>query len=411
MSENQNAPQYQGRREAAAGYAGTAYSDDEISLVDLWRTLVKRRNVIAVSVVGALALAVTLVIVRPDSYVYSSTLEIGHYPSEAADRDLASLDSVENALSKLLDGYIPEALRRYFVEEEDQSRLRVTARNPRGSNLLVIEVKGTEDEGESLLRVLRYVSEQLIDDHRYLLTIKRQQLDARLEQARLELAKYEDERIYRIQEQERVRAIEIAKLELSELVQQQALVESRVKRLDNVQKLLEQQIAEIRESINIATENRRDAVQRVNDPSAAMTLLMIDSDIQQNRNRLATLDERLHIGLPNEFDELQKRLDDILRAQSNMNAEIVARQFELERFRIDWERAREAQRQTVRALEARLESARDTRVVTPPARSLEPEGPGKAVILALGVILGLMIGIFAAFFAEFLKNARTSDEA
>ncbi|MFW5453811.1 hypothetical protein [Thioalkalivibrio sulfidiphilus] len=89
-----------------------------------------------------------------------------------------------------------------------------------------------------------------------------------------------------------------------------------------------------------------------------------------------------------------------------MKTEIEARESELERFRIDWERSTEAQRQTVRAVEARLNAARDTRVVTQPARSLEPEGPGKSIILALSLFLGLMLGVFAAFFAEFLRNAR-----
>lgn len=401
-SQGKGMEQSRGGDRRESGY----YPDDEISLVDLWRTLVRRKSIIGVATVATVAFGLLVAFIKPDTYVFSSTLEIGHYPTEAGARDLAALDSVENALSKLQDGYIPEALRRYMDEGHEESRLRVTARNPRGSNLVVIEVKGTLDEGESILRVLNYASNQLIEDHRYLLDIQRQQLDSRLEQARLELSKYEDERMFRIQEQERLRAIERTKLELNELLQQQELVESRIKRLDDMQRLLEQQIKEIRQSIEVASETRRAAVANVGDPANAMTLLMIDSDIQQNRNRLATLDERLHIGLPNEFDELQKRLDDILRAQSNMKTEIEARESELERFRIDWERSTEAQRQTVRAVEARLNAARDTRVVTQPARSLEPEGPGKSIILALSLFLGLMLGVFAAFFAEFLRNAR-----
>ncbi|MFW5453812.1 hypothetical protein [Thioalkalivibrio sulfidiphilus] len=284
-SQSDEAEQTRGGSRREAAY----YPDDEISLIDLWRTLVRRRSIIGFTVVGSLVLGIMFLIVKPDTYVFGSTIEIGHYPTEAGSRELASLDTVENALSKLQDGYIPEALRRYMDEGHEESRLRVTARNPRGSNLVVIEVKGTLDEGESILRVLNYASNQLIEDHRYLLDIQRQQLDSRLEQARLELAKYEDERMFRIQELERVRAIERTKLELSELLQQQELVESRIKRLDDMQRLLEQQIKEIRHSIEVASETRRAAVANVGDPANAMTLLMIDSDIQQNRNRLATL--------------------------------------------------------------------------------------------------------------------------
>ncbi len=72
------------------------------------------------------------------------------------------------------------------------------------------------------------------------------------------------------------------------------------------------------------------------------------------------------------------------------------------------ERTKVTQVEAISALETRLSSILETRVIVGPARSLEPVGPGRAVILALAGVLGLFLGIFAAFFAEFLAKARAA---
>lgn len=406
MSDLQNHPSDPSEQNSRSGYRAQAlYPDDEISLVELWNVLARRWRVIAVTMILCVLTGLSYALLRSDTYVFTGIMEIGHYPVEGG-QTLAPLDSVENSLSKLADGYVPDALRRFMDETPDQAALRVDVRNPRGSSLLIIEVKGARDEADALNRVLTSAARRLIEDHSFLLNVQRQQLEAVLEQARLILAEYEDERVFRIQEQQKLREVENGKLALRDLEQQQRVLVARIKRQDDIRRLLAQQVDEIRATIESATETRIAAVGDADSPTRAMTLLMIDSDIQQNRNRQALLDERLHFGLPNELDELQKRLDDVLRAQSDMKAEITARESALERFRIDWERIREGHRLTVRSLEARHAAARETRVVSPPARSLEPVGPSGPVVVVLSAIMGLMLGVFAAFFAEFLGNAR-----
>ena len=71
-------------------------------------------------------------------------------------------------------------------------------------------------------------------------------------------------------------------------------------------------------------------------------------------------------------------------------------------------RTKVTQLETISALETRLSSIRETRVIVGPARSLEPVGPGRAVILVLAGVLGLLLSVFAAFFAEFLAKARAA---
>jgi len=51
--------------------------DDEISLLDLWLVLAKRRNLILAVVLAFLAAGVTGALLRPVVYDYSAVLQIG----------------------------------------------------------------------------------------------------------------------------------------------------------------------------------------------------------------------------------------------------------------------------------------------------------------------------------------------
>jgi LPS O-antigen subunit length determinant protein (WzzB/FepE family) len=229
--------------------------------------------------------------------------------------------------------------------------------------------------------------------------------------------------------------ISAAQAWLVDLREQEELIKEIIERLNVSERLVNDQIDEIRDVNRNALENRVRAVEQVQDPANAMTLLMIDSEIQQNRNRLANLEERLMVELPNQRNEFQIRLEenrrsqiteglrvDALKARSDQRqadnrreqelqaTELVSSKFQLDGFEIEWERDRAHQLQVVRELEARLEGTRETQIIAGPSRHLKVEGPGKAVILALSMVLGLMFGVFMAFFTQFLTIAGREPE-
>lgn len=86
--------------------------------------------------------------------------------------------------------------------------------------------------------------------------------------------------------------------------------------------LVEVQLADLKSLVDDATANRKNARRAVGDETLAMTLLMINNEIDQNRKRLAALEERFHVELSNKKDNLVKTQADNRREQANYQTEI-----------------------------------------------------------------------------------------
>jgi hypothetical protein len=83
----------------------------------------------------------------------------------------------------------------------------------------------------------------------------------------------------------------------------------------------------------------------------------------------------------------------------------------LVKFRVDNERERLLQQQTIADIETKLAGVRTTEIITPAARLPDPVGAGRRTIVALYVLLGMMAGVFAAFIADVIARARTRQPA
>jgi len=164
------------------------------------------------------------------------------------------------------------------------------------------------------------------------------------------------------------------------------LFRSWEKRLGDISTLLAAQAKDVRSDLARAKVDRDRAIKQTKDESRALTLMMLDSGMQQYSQRLAEIDERLKIKVVDSRDELTKQLADNHRAQLS-------------------------QRDTISKLKIQLANLRETQALMPPMRSPESSGPGAALIVLLSLVLGLMLGIFAAFFAEFLAKVRSQDIA
>jgi hypothetical protein len=195
-------------------------------------------------------------------------------------------------------------------------------------------------------------------------------------------------------------------LHLASLKDQAKLIETEAKRLDETKKLLAQQVADVRAILAMANDRRAQAVAEATDEARAMTLLMIDSQIMDSRSRLGALEERLYITIENERERLVKQLADIRRDQEAQSAAIGELGSKFVKLRVDHEREKALQQQTIDDIDAKIAGVRPTRVLLAPAASFDPTGAGKKAILAVYGLLGLIGGIVAAFFAEFVATTR-----
>ncbi|HEC17729.1 MAG TPA: hypothetical protein ENI97_00100 [Gammaproteobacteria bacterium] len=330
------------------------YYEDEINLVDLWLVLMRRRallmTVAGLCVLAGLALALWL----PAKYEYSTSIEIG---TRINGDEVEVIESPQTLLAKIQESYIPLARQEYLSSHARSGAPRVEAHIPKGSEIIVLNSKGTERQGPDHKQVQQSVVDMVKKDHGRIITVLRKETEILQNQA-------------------------LAKLE--ELKDEARLIQSREKRLSDIATLLATQAKEVRSDLARAEADRAQAIKQTKDESRALTLMMLDSGMQQYRQRLAQIDERLKIKLVDSRDTLAKQLADNRRAQL-------------------------AQQDTIAKLKVQMANLRETRALLPPMRSPEPTGPGSSLMILLSLVLGLLLGVFAAFFAEFLAKVRTQE--
>lgn len=435
-------------------------AEDEVSLIDLWLVLARRKRLIFAILLGSLLLGLGYYFTHPKSYAYATAVEIGTtLVKEGNGYATALIDPPQTVLAKLNESYIPWVRHRYFQEHpEDKALYLLEASIPKDSQLIVIKGEGPATDEAIYLTQMHQVLKRLLEDHQRQTVVVRSGIEAQLARAREKLAELRDPSTLAVQRKNLEKEINALKIKLDELrdprimrlaVQkietdlaqkkkallnlknQEHLFRAQYRRLDQVDELLKKQIAELQAQIALADKQRPAAVTQVSDAGVAMAMLMIDNEIQKNRNRLAALEERLYISQKNEREKLLNRIEDNQREQA-VQAKVIARlEGELEKLKFDNERQQarllpkialleekltklladhkrriRLQQQQIHELEVRLANMKETRALIDPVRSLEPLGPSGKTLLALAGILGLFLGIFAAFTAEFLAKVR-----
>lgn len=488
------------------------YQEDSINLVDLWLELIRHRNIFFLSLALALVAGLAIALLVPSKYNYSTAIEIGTITEETGNGlERSPIDTPETALAKLTESYIPLTLQHYITQHpEDKSTYALEAHIPKNSQLIVLKGKGPENKANIYITLLQEVLDNLLADHQQVMELTRihlqtaidktnlslaeledphtlqvkvdalnadinkahitreklrdprvlkgpqQVIEAKLQKAEMELERLRDPRFFAATKQVVETKLTRTKKNLIDMQDQAKLIKSRYQRLDETDNLLKKQTTELGTQITTTLHRRQQALDGLQEEASAMTMLMVDNEIQQNRLRLASLEERLYIKQQDLRQELEDRLATNQREQgvqqqlltqfegdlerlvlknerqqtlqlthidklkgnlerltlSNRRAQqleaphIGLLEGQLAKLHADHERKLIARRQDIRLLEAQLHSLEETRALTMPMQSTMPEGIGKPMIIVLSLILGLFIGVFAACFASFLQRVR-----
>lgn len=335
------------------GHIQAYYHEDEISLVDLFIVLYKHKALIAIIFLLCTAGGVFYAFTKPILYSYSTSIEIARGTS-------GLIEEPETVLAKLQESYIDYVLQEYKNDHpQDPERIKITAKLPRQSDIVVLESTGTVKSADLQHQLHQAVVDKLSDDHARMIAVMKRALDAEQRHA---------------------------KNKLSELEDQAALLKVQEDRIGENAKLLKSQITDVRKLIDESRKNRKQSVNEVTGEAKAMTLLLIDNEIQQYQRRLSDLEEQLAIGLENDRDELRINLADNLRAQDE-------------------------QREKIQDTVAKISEIRQTRAMTPTMRSFESIGTGRMVIIVIAGLLGMFLGVITAFFTEFIKKVKVQIQA
>ncbi len=323
--------------------------DEEVSLLDLLRVLVECRRIIVTVFLTILIIGTAFALLKSKQYRYTTTIEIG---TVIEDGKALLIDRPGTLLAKINEAYIPHVLEQFSREKSDG--YKITARIPHGSEVIVLESRAPQDEEAILVALHKQVVNFVKRNHQRVFDIMKKEMNVELDKS---------------------------KNKLSALQDRHRILTADLKRLDQTSKLLNDQIEDLKALVADAISYRKMARAQTGDETQAMTLLMIDNEIQQNNQRLAALEERLHIDLPREKDSLNNTISDNSREQQEQAAEIAK-------------------------IQAAVNNMRETRMLIAPMRSAEPVGIGRVTIVMVSAVVGLFTGVFAAFVVAFVCKAR-----
>jgi uncharacterized protein involved in exopolysaccharide biosynthesis len=160
-------------------------ADDEISLVDLAMVLVRRKRIIVVITTFVILLSVITAFLMPKSYTFATSIEIG---SQIIDGTIKPFESPETLLAKIQHAFIPQSLNKQRqTNPENKTKYKITSSIPKSSVIIVLEVKGTEDEADLLKSLLQSINQQAIFDHSRIYNSVRKNITSRLKQTTTDL--------------------------------------------------------------------------------------------------------------------------------------------------------------------------------------------------------------------------------
>ena len=136
---------------------------DEISLIDIAMVLVRRKNMIAAITIIITALGTGIALSKSKTYTFSTSIELG---SQVINGAILPFESPQTLLAKLQYSFIPQILSEQQLSNPGERRYTISPRVPKSSDIIVLEVKGTEDQADLLTDLLHQVTEKTIQDHK-----------------------------------------------------------------------------------------------------------------------------------------------------------------------------------------------------------------------------------------------------
>ncbi len=328
--------------------------DDEISLLDLWLVLIRRRSLFLALLLVALLAGVSAALTMPEKFNYSTAIEIGGIDYDNSGR-LVYVEKPSSVLAKINQSYIPLVIHNYLEQNPEFVGIpNIKAKLEKNSNIIFIDVKGVEKYKSVYIQLLNSVVESVKQDHARISQLKVKDLE-------LSSSQIENE-IIRLKNAEQ-------------------LILSQSKRLDKKQQLLIDRIKETKQQLRASVSMKKKAASDQRTEGRALALMMVDTELRASRNELANLQEALQITLENDREVMRNKL-----------AENQQQQLE--------------KAMMVEKLEVESKNLLETRAITAPMQSLTTVGVGKKLIVVISLLAGIFLAIFAVFFAEFLSKAK-----
>ncbi|MDH5474028.1 MAG: Wzz/FepE/Etk N-terminal domain-containing protein [Gammaproteobacteria bacterium] len=329
-----------------------ADSNDEISLLDLWLVLIKRKNVFLGVLIVFVLSGLFFAVLKPDTYGFSTSIEIG---TKIQAGDFEYIESPASVFEKINKVYIPLIISKMLTKYPDLDRnMIIDASLGKGSAIISLNVKGREDDQSVYFEILANVAKSIAQDHQRIFLIERKEIELQKNKINNQIS---------------------ALKEKAELYKAQQL------RLNEKAQLVKERIENIKGLIADSERAKQEALRKSNTEGKALAMMMMDNDLRQANKILADLQEELHIAIENKRDLLVNDLAENLRLQSEQQDQLTK-------------------------LEIQLDNLLETRAIGEPMRSVRPVGSSKKIVVLISIVVGAFIALFMVFILEFLEKVR-----
>lgn len=378
-------------------------ANDEIDLVDLWLILLRHWKVLALVLVAGTVLGVAYALVKPEVYSYRTLIEIG---THIVNDDQQLIESPVSLSAKVSEGYRTMVLRAFYDHYPDIKRVfEVNVSVPKDAELVVLEDEAPREYGTYVQEIHEQLVQLVLKDHARIVSLIRNDLQNELQNTRNHLT--------RLKEEAQLLNVDLERLE-ERHQNKVAIVEQSIKlakvelgRLEQTEKIVTEQIANLERLIDQAQQNRTDAMQEAGNASGAMTLMLISDELQRNQVLLANLRERQAVEIPNQRSASQQRIEELEKEKIILSNALASERDRFAQQIADQGREQEQIIGEIETLELRLENLRDTRTIAVAAESIRPAGPGKALIVAVALLLSGFVGLVAVFLVHMSEVARS----
>ena len=382
--------------------APPAYYEDEVSLADLVRTLIRRKWVLLGTWAAVMALAAVYLMVTPESRRQFGILSIGMVATEGASGsiEMMPIEDPATALARIRDAYLPAELASLSGSDDELEAGSLTVKNPKDTTLIVLEAFADATHERAVQQLMRRIGERFIAAHEAVAKVSRERFSARLEKARTRLAELRDDRIFEVQRRAIRLKLEELKRQRESMRDARIVLERKIKALEAREPLIRRELERLARELAQANVARKAAIGKGSDPTTAMALLLITNQIERMEERREQLLTERDVELPKRLAELHKTLKDNERRLKALDEEIAKARSEFAALVAQRERDIERQQAAVAEVEALVAATRPTTWIQPPRADPNEVRPNPAMVLALALVGGVFLGLVAAFGTE-----------
>lgn len=166
------------------------YRDDEISLVDLWITIARRKKLVLGVTGVVLFIGILVAIALPKEYTYTTGIQIGSYWLKKVDEfkpfgEFTPLDLASNLKTKLEEIYIPEITTAESKEQPLEVKVKTLKED---DSMIIISSKAPISSADRVRKIHEGLVKAITSEHNKLLDSMRQIYETQLESLKREAA-------------------------------------------------------------------------------------------------------------------------------------------------------------------------------------------------------------------------------